>query len=270
MKSEELALRELWDEVAEYPVAQSDQALEFLLRALCERVQAWNAGWIAAIRMPQHGPDDPVSGWRPREAGYLSLTPEIESARIAQYRRLEAGEVDPNIAANLAGAGRWRASRLVDLVGQEWFESEYYQRFYLDTDRADAIWVGCPVNHDLEIYVAFYRRAAQPRFSEADRDDCLQALSGLKWFFRQHLFSHGLLIAEAPLTPTEREILQALLAGDSKNVIAERSGRSPHTVHHHCKSIYQKFGVNNRAALMALWLNWPTARPSEQSPPAAR
>lgn len=250
-------VQRLWDSLAEIPAARSDDAFDFLLRSLCEMFDAANAGWIAAVRLPDAAGNDPAGGWRPRDAGYLRLTDDIAAARAEQYQRLEAGEVDPNIVENIRRSGQWRANRLTDLVEADWFESEYYRRFYAATGRADAIWAGCPVNEEVELYVNVYRQVDQPPFDEVERDRFLESLRGLKWLFRQHLFSHGLSVAEAPLTPAEREVLQALLFGDTKEEIAARTGRSPHTVHHHCKAIYQKFGVNNRASLMALWLGRP-------------
>jgi DNA-binding CsgD family transcriptional regulator len=65
---------------------------------------------------------------------------------------------------------------------------------------------------------------------------------------------HGLLIANAPLTPAERKVLLALLDGHTDKQIAQRLDQSPNTTHFHVKSIYAKFGVRNRSALAALWL----------------
>lgn len=250
-------VQSLWDELAEFPAAQTDQAFLKLLETICDLFGAWNASWMAAVRMQDLPDQDPVGGWRPREAGYLHETAAIEAARLAQYRRLESGQVDPTIVANIKDAGRWRAHRAIDLIGPEWFESEVYQQYFLATDRADIIWVGCPVNEDLEIFIGVFRRASLPRFTVDERDGVLAALRGLKWFFRRHLLSHGLMVADAPLTPTEREVLKALLAGASKEQFAAETNRSPHTVHHHCKALYQKFGVKNRSSLMALWLGRP-------------
>lgn len=60
--------------------------------------------------------------------------------------------------------------------------------------------------------------------------------------------------ASSPLTPVERQVLQSLLTGLSEKAIASAQSQSYHTTHEYVTSIYRKFGVNNRAALMALWL----------------
>jgi DNA-binding CsgD family transcriptional regulator len=76
----------------------------------------------------------------------------------------------------------------------------------------------------------------------------------LRWFYRQQLLSHGLLIADTPLTATERRVLLGLLDGKTEKAVAGILGQSPNTTHVHVKSIYAKFNVRNRAALTALWL----------------
>jgi DNA-binding NarL/FixJ family response regulator len=44
------------------------------------------------------------------------------------------------------------------------------------------------------------------------------------------------------------------LTGLPEKQIAEELGRSYHTIHEYVSAVFRKFGVNNRAALMALWL----------------
>ena len=49
-------------------------------------------------------------------------------------------------------------------------------------------------------------------------------------------------------------MLRLLLVGLSEKLITNQLGCSYHTTHGWITSIYRKFGVHNRAALMALWL----------------
>jgi DNA-binding NarL/FixJ family response regulator len=56
------------------------------------------------------------------------------------------------------------------------------------------------------------------------------------------------------LTARETEILQALAAGDSTPVVAERLGISPLTVQSHVKSILSKLGVHSK--IEAVTLAW--------------
>lgn len=53
--------------------------------------------------------------------------------------------------------------------------------------------------------------------------------------------------------PTAKKILALLVAGLSEPDIAERLGRSRHTVHDHVKRIYARFKVSNRVELSMLF-----------------
>lgn len=244
----------LWDEMAAFEAKDDDQALRHLLTTLCGRVDGCNACWIVGVRMPNIVHGDPAKGWRPRLAGYLEEPPGLVKAGREQERRLESGDIDLTTVRNIALAGQWRANRLVDLVGPEWFDSDYYQRFYRGVGHGDAIWAGCPVNSDAELYFGIFRDTAKRRFTPADRDRVAAALRGLKWFYRRYLLGHGLLVAEKALTPAERRVLQQVLDGKTEKEMAEQLFQSRHTTRNHMKEIYRKFGVGNRASLMALWL----------------
>nr|WP_272917844.1 helix-turn-helix transcriptional regulator [Altericroceibacterium endophyticum] len=68
------------------------------------------------------------------------------------------------------------------------------------------------------------------------------------------MLGEGIGIASAPLTPTEHAVLGGVLQGMSEKEVAIANDQSPHTTHDHIKSIYRKYGVSSRTALMALWL----------------
>ena len=247
-------IHDLWDELADFDAARVDAALDRLLSALCELVDAQNAMWFGAVRMADIMPGDPVHGWRPHTIRHLHPSRPRETVAKEQARNLEQGNVDITTVRNAALAGTFRANRLVDLVPESWFDSEYYQYCYRNVGYEDAIWAGFPVNEDVEAYFGVLRDIGHPRFSEAERDTVAYALRGLKWFHRQQMLGHGLLAARSPLTPAERSVLQGLLTGQSEKQIAAALGKGYHTTHEHVSSIFRKFDVNNRAALTALWL----------------
>jgi DNA-binding CsgD family transcriptional regulator len=56
----------------------------------------------------------------------------------------------------------------------------------------------------------------------------------------------------AALTPAEREILHLLAKGASTKEVASRTGRSPHTVDTHIRSICRKLSCSGRRAAVAL------------------
>jgi len=244
----------LWDDLADFEASQADDALRHLMARVCELVDGQDAIWVGAVRMAGNFPGDPVNGWRPRTIRHMRPTPPILDASREQVQKLEAGNVDETTVKNVAGAGSFRVNRLADLVSGEWFDSPYYHRYYRGMGIGDAIWAGIPVNEDAESYFGVQRGVEHPFFTPAERDAVAYVLRGLKWFFRQQMLGHGLLVANAPLTPVERQVLQGLLTGLSEKEIAAAQGQSYHTTHEYVTAIYRKFDVNNRAALMALWL----------------
>jgi DNA-binding CsgD family transcriptional regulator len=243
----------LWDELADFDAAHSDEALEHLMGRLCTLAGAWNALWMGAVRLDGTFPGDPVKGWRPGFIRYLYPAPALDDAAV-EHKKLDQGVVDITTIRNVDGAGAFRANRLRDLVDPAWFESPYYQTQYLDRGTADSIWVAFPVNKDAESWFGVHRAPGRPSFTEAERDVIAYALRGIKWFHRQLMLSNGLLVAAAPLTPAERRVLHLLLTGLSEKLIAAELGRSYHTTHEYITAIFRKFGVSNRASLMSLWL----------------
>jgi NarL family two-component system response regulator YdfI len=57
---------------------------------------------------------------------------------------------------------------------------------------------------------------------------------------------------ESPLTERELEVLGAAARGERSKEIAYRLGITERTVKAHLQSIYQKFGVDSRAAAVAI------------------
>jgi DNA-binding CsgD family transcriptional regulator len=244
----------LWDRLADFDAAQVDAALTFLLGSLCDIVDARNADWIGVVRLADVSREDPAHGWRPPVVHFLHATEQIKASVKEQTRRLDQKMINVAARAMVARSGRFRACRLSDLVPPEWFESEFYRSYYHDCGHTDAVYVAFPINEDAESYFGIFRGIGQAAFSEEERDTLAYVLRGIKWFHRQLLLSHGLLVAQAPLTQVERRVLQGLLTGATEKQIAAEVGQSHHTTHEYVSAIYRKFGVNNRSTLMALWL----------------
>jgi LuxR family maltose regulon positive regulatory protein len=68
-------------------------------------------------------------------------------------------------------------------------------------------------------------------------------------------------LAYGALTPAEREILQLLAKGASTKEVANKTGRSPHTVDTHIRSLCRKLGCSGRREAVALATSqgWVTA-----------
>lgn len=243
----------LWDELADFDATRANDALDHLMAGLCRLTDAQNANWIGAVRMADILPGDPVHGWRPRCVLFLHPSTQIDASVKDQVKNLELGCVDETTILNVALAGTFRANRAIDLA-PGWLESDYYRRYFEPLGHRDVIWAGVPVNSDAECYFGIFREDPHSRFTPEERDLVAHALRGLKWFCRRLMLSHGLTVATSPLTATEREVLGGLLSGLSEKQIAAARHQSPHTTHEYVTNIYRKFGVGNRAALMALWL----------------
>jgi DNA-binding CsgD family transcriptional regulator len=244
----------LWDQLADFSVGDGDAALTHLLSALCTMLSARNALWGVVVRLPSPKRADPLLGWRPRLVRLLHPTPAVAASVQKQFDKLWSDNVDLSQILSMSGDEPFRVRLLFEALPPEWFEGEHYRRHYLDVGFADSISVRIALNDDVRVRLFVFRGAQAPRFSAQDGQRLGFAMRGLRWFCRQQLLSHGLLIANAPLTPVERKVLLGLLDGHMEKEIAQKLDQSPNTTHFHVKSIYAKFGVRNRSALAALWL----------------
>jgi DNA-binding CsgD family transcriptional regulator len=244
----------IWDTLADFDAAKVDEALVYLQTRLCELVDAHNADWIGAVRMVAAPSGDPVGGWRPPVVSVLRNNDKFNASVKEQRKNLERGIVNDVVIRIVGMSGNFRARRLCDVMPGEWFDTPFYQDYYLGCGHLDAVYVAFPVNEDAESYFGLFRAVGQSPFTAEERDTLAYALRGIKWFHRQLLLSHGLLVASTPLTPVERRVLQGLLTGLTEKEIAVAQGQSYHTTHEYVVAIFRKFGVSNRAALMALWL----------------
>lgn len=247
----------LWDRLAEFSVGEADAALVHLLGTLCAMFGARNALWSVVVRMPSPAAADPLLGWRPRLTRLLHPVPMFAASVQEQFESLWSPRIDLSQVLAVSGDEPFRTRLLFDALPPEWFEGEHYRRHYLEVGHADSMSMRFSLNDDVRIHLFVFRDAQTPRFSATDSGLLSFATRGLRWFYRQQLLSHGLLIANAPLTPTERRVLLEMLDGHVEKQIAHKLDQSPNTTHFHIKSIYSKFGVKSRPALTALWLGRP-------------
>lgn len=245
-------IHRLWDDLAAFDAAQTDEAMRHLLREVSEMVDAQNAYWMGAVRLSDDT-SDPLLGWRPGVLRYLTPLPNDETFTKQRLKSVQRGKADEATVAHARMAGVYRATRLRDLVSSDWFDTATYAG-YVGRNVHDSLVVVAPMNPATESYYGFLRMRADDPFTATQRDTALYALRGLSWFHRQLLLSHGLLVARTPLTPVERKVLAALLTGSSEKQIAEDLALSFATLHTYVRTIYRKFGVSGRSGLTALWL----------------
>ncbi|HEY9034987.1 MAG TPA: LuxR C-terminal-related transcriptional regulator, partial [Pseudomonadales bacterium] len=169
-------------------------------------------------------------------------------------RDINDGDVPESVVNHARQAGAFRSVLLQDHVSPAFYRSEHFEALYTRRGYSDSLFVVAPVNDDVEAYYCFYRGLEDSPFNDQDRQTAAFALRGLKWFQRQVMLDHGLLVAEQPLSPVERRILRYLLTDQSEQQIAEHMGQSPATTHKYVTTLYRKFNVSGRAGLAALWL----------------
>lgn len=253
-RDKHLRVHQLWDELAGFSAEHYHQTLEHLILVLSELVGADHSFWLSAARMDEPYEQDPYSGWRPLEVHYV---PELNSDQAIYRegsRNMESGLIDESAINHTRKAGQFRATLLRDHVSAQYWDSLFFHARYTERGLIDALFVTCTINCDTEIYFTFQRSSGLPMFTSSECDLAAYALRPLTWFLKHQLLSRGLLIANKPLTNTERKVLHQLLVGLSEKEVAKALKHSVDTTHKHVKSIYRKFNVSSRGALMALWL----------------
>lgn len=247
-------VHKLWDELADYGAAHSEQALMHALQGLGDLVRAQQAYWLCTVRMG--GPKDIFHGWRSAAIRYLHPG-ETAARRLADYRKfIESGMIDPAGLGFLQGAGRFRVVFLHELVEPAWYESQFYRTLYEPYGIQDIAFMVTPVGADVESCIGLHRMGpGKARFGPAERALLEYAGRAMKWFHRPIVLHNGLLFADEPLAPTERRVLAALLAGGSESAIAAELKLAVSTVHTYATRIFRKFNVKGRAGLTALWLH---------------
>lgn len=186
--------------------------------------------------------------------------PEAERVYRLSRQRLDSGTTDAVTLAQVREAGVFRARLLRELAPPGFFATEDYDLLYRSRNVRDAIFIAFPVNEDAESYFGWYRTGAKTSpFAPYDRDLLAYAMRPLKWFHRRVMLHHGLLIARAPLTPTERRLVSLLLTERVEKEIAYELALTLATTHTYISGLFRKFGVSGRSGLTALWLGKPPA-----------
>lgn len=279
-------LCKLWDELSDFGLHQAEAASIHCMRRICGMIDAKNAFWVGSVRMCEDtgSKKDLMHGWRIRSVNFIdqfyhaalrppvaepaeaggeaevmhNATAESEGGTKSYHLKSEVKDLGMTTFRLTETAGRFRAYRLHagELVDVKAFsKTEHYKIAYAKLGIRDRIWVVFPVSNDAESTFVFDRIGEQGEFSDAEMELAASALSGIKWFHRQLLLSHGLGLCQEAITPSEHRVKQELLAGAAERDIAQKLNLSPGTVHQYATRIYRKYGVQGRAEFMSLWLS---------------
>lgn len=120
---------------------------------------------------------------------------------------------------------------------------------WLEADIAPLIISGQPVNEECMSGIAIYRRADQPLFNDRERRIAHILLTEVPWLHASG-WPEDLGATTPTLSRQRRLVLNLLLEGHSRKIIAAHLGLSIHTVSDYVKDIYANFGVQSHAELM--------------------
>lgn len=247
----------IWDRLADHDAARVEEAQLFLLQELKKLVDADDAVWVGVVRMAHDSKarQDHQLGWRGRAVVHLEWTPLKRAVVAAAMKAQEHdGGVDSSIEM-AKRAGTFRTLTLRELHDMETFVlSEHYRTCFVPFDITDRLWCVFPVNEDCEVAYILDRYGDRPGFTASDKQAVSSALRPLKWFHRQTMLAHGVMLGDRRLTPRERSLCSRLLGSRTEKEIAESLGLTLSTTRGYIKALYEKFGVQGRSGLMALWL----------------
>jgi DNA-binding CsgD family transcriptional regulator len=169
-----------------------------------------------------------------------------------EYRRrvrdqyLESSAADPVVAQLLArhqhlNEGGLSVIRRVDVINNKaWYSSPYVTELRRPARLDDGIYTGRLLEGQHGDGVGVHRAWGDPPFTEEDRE--LTRLFHDEVLSRFALPGHGLDVVR--LSPRERQMLTALLAGQRRKEIAVDLGLSAHTVNEYVRSLYRRLGVS--------------------------
>lgn len=248
----------LWDELADLPLSRSRDAIDLLFSRIAGWIGADNAFWVGIARVQDDAlaKKDILYGWRLRAAERWE--PRTEDCQDLIRKVLTHMERDPGMSTRkiISQAGRFRSYRLRDgfIDFQKFRKTPHYERYFRQAGITDRIWCVCPVNQDAESLFCFDRIRQRRRFTAEHELLMARSLRGIKWFHRQLLLNHGLLVGKTPLSPAHRRLLLHLLSDKQEKEIAEALGLSRATTHKYVTDIFRSFNVSNRAGLITLWM----------------
>lgn len=223
------------------------------------------------VTFAYNGPDTPV-------CLHHTFQPKQFEIHVTEY---EIGPylLDPFYKASINGL-RSGLYRLAELAPDQFYKSEYYRSYYVQTGPVDEIAFFIPGNRNWTIVTSLMRAPSQPAFSAHDlrtlrciepllrkiveahwqADDRLKAVNSaqdekevLRRTVQDALRHWGM----PALTPREMEVVGLVLEGHSSESISNILGISAGTVRIHRKNIYAKMRISSQRELFAIFMKSP-------------
>ena len=116
-------------------------------------------------------------------------------------------------------------------------------------DIAPLILAAKPLNESCVSTIALYRKADRPLFDERERQIAHILLTEVPWLHASG-WPEDFGVRTPSLSRKRRLVLNLLLEGHSRKIVADKLGLSIHTVSDYVKDIYATFGVQSHAELM--------------------
>ena len=242
---------ELLHAVSNVPAYDLEGLLEVLAHRLARLGDASKCTLLVGMKDSALPEDDPLGGWRVRQARVPHGTEEHQAALDALVRA-ELYTTDPHTIATTRGTGHVRASLRADCCTPEEWAGSLSERYFDSIGVRDHLVAARPVTDDTELYAVLMRFEARP-FGPRDRDRLAMAMGYLEAPARRIAYSFGSPKGSL-LSPRERETLSWLLRGLSEKEISAEMGLAVRTVHEYVVGVYRKIGVRSRPELMARWL----------------
>lgn len=251
-------LVQLWDDLEAFAPNETSAANVHLMKTLADWLEADFAYWCGLLRVA-HGEvaaQDPLGGWRLRVHEPYKLPEVYQEKREELLENQHLAEtVGAASIAIMREAGQFRIRLLRELIDlSEYEQSEHFEKYQMPYGLTDRVYVVTPVNDDTESCFCFELAGGDKRFNQEQANLVGTAIRSVRWFQRRLFLSHGLLVGDEVLSAIERSIVLLLLTEKSEKEIAQDIDRAPSTTHNYVTGIYRKFGVNNRAGLMSIWL----------------
>lgn len=228
------------------------------------------------VTFAYNGPDIPV-------CLHHTFQPQQFHIHVKDY---EIGPylLDPFYKATANGT-RSGLYRLAELAPDQFYKSEYYRSYYVQTGPVDEIAFFIPGNANWTIVTSLMRSPSQPGFNAHDLrtlrcvEPLMRKIAGLHWRTDERLEAAGSeqdekavlerTVQEAlekrgipALTPREMQVVGLVLEGHSSESIANILGITAGTVRIHRKNIYAKMRISSQRELFAIFMKAPVVNVS--------